>query len=186
MNKPNKPKSAKRMSDRAVQAKTGNTWPEWFAILDAAGAKKMDHKGIVAYLGEHYNIGEWWQQMVTVEYEQERGMREKHQKPTGHEISVSKTIAVSVATLYNAWLDQETLRRWLPEAPIGIRKATVNKSMRVTWIDCKTSLNVNFYPKGHKSLVVVQHTKLPEGKAAARMKTYWATTLESLKEILEA
>ena len=53
MKKPNKPKSAKRMSDRAVQAKTGNTWPEWFAILDAAGAKKMDHKGIVAYLGEH-------------------------------------------------------------------------------------------------------------------------------------
>jgi len=28
-----------RLSDAAVQAKTGKTWQEWFAVLDAAGAR---------------------------------------------------------------------------------------------------------------------------------------------------
>jgi hypothetical protein len=31
-------------SDEAVQAKTGKTWPEWFAQLDADGAKKLSHR----------------------------------------------------------------------------------------------------------------------------------------------
>jgi hypothetical protein len=33
---------APRMSDAAVQAKTGKAWAEWFRILDAAGAKQAE------------------------------------------------------------------------------------------------------------------------------------------------
>jgi hypothetical protein len=32
------------ISDAAVQAKTGKTWTEWFAILDQAGAAAWPHK----------------------------------------------------------------------------------------------------------------------------------------------
>ena len=32
------------ISDEAVAAKTGKTWAEWIAVLDSAGAGKMDHK----------------------------------------------------------------------------------------------------------------------------------------------
>jgi hypothetical protein len=62
-------KKSARMSDAAVQAKTGKTWDEWFKILDKAGGKKMNHKEIVAYLSEKYGVGPWWRQMVTVTYE---------------------------------------------------------------------------------------------------------------------
>ena len=174
------------MGDAAVQAKTGKTWPEWFAILDAAGAKKMSHKEIVAYLSEHHKVAEWWGQMVTVGYEQARGMREKHQKPEGYEISGSRTIAVSLPALYKAWQDAKMRSRWLAQTGFVIRKATPCKSMRITWADRKTSVDVNSYPKGStKSQIALQHSKLPDAKAAARMKTYWAKTLDRLKEILE-
>src|SRR5262249_29597219 len=32
------------VGDSAVQARTGKTWEEWFAILDRAGGVKMSHK----------------------------------------------------------------------------------------------------------------------------------------------
>lgn len=68
-----------------------------------------------------------------------------------------------------------------------IRQATANKSMRITWVDNKTSLEVNFYPKGQaKSQLVVQHGKLPDAQAAAKMKIYWSKKLDWLKEFLKA
>ncbi len=181
-------KRAGRAGDAAVQARTGKTWREWFKILDAAGAKNLDHKGIVAYLGNHYpKLGGWWQQMVAVAYEQERGLREKYQGPTGYGISVSKTFAVSVPTLYRAWQNPKARGRWLEDAAFVIRKATPSKSMRITWVDGKTSVDVGFHLKGRsKSQISVQHSKLADARAAARMKTYWAQTLERLKGTLEA
>ena len=75
------------MSDEAVKAKTGKTWKEWFAILDKAGARKMTHKEIVQVLNSEHGVGPWWQQMVTVTYEHERGLRDRHEKPEGYQIS---------------------------------------------------------------------------------------------------
>ena len=62
-----------RVSDAAVEAKTGKTWQEWFALLDAAGARQMDHKSIAAHLDKKLGVPGWWAQMVTVAYEQARG-----------------------------------------------------------------------------------------------------------------
>ena len=105
--------------------------------------------------------------MIANTYEQVSGMREKHQRPEGYEISVSKTIAVSNTVVYEAWRDEKNRSLWLPESPIVIRKATPSKSMRITWADSKTSIYVNFYWKGNaKSQIVVQHGKLPDAKAA--------------------
>jgi hypothetical protein len=42
------------ISDAAVYARTGRTWQEWFASLDAAGARKLAHKGIVAVLSKQH------------------------------------------------------------------------------------------------------------------------------------
>src|SRR5262247_3618814 len=81
--------SSPRMSDAAVKAKTGKTWKEWFAILDKAGARKLSHKEIVSYLSNEQGVGPWWQQMVTVTYEQQTGKRGEHEKPDGYEISIS-------------------------------------------------------------------------------------------------
>ncbi len=175
------------ISDEAVRAKTGRGWKEWFALMDKIGARKMAHKDIAEHLYNNHKISGWWSQMVTVGYEQARGMREKHQKPEGYEISVSRTLEVPISKVYKAWQNDETRNKWLGEDGLGIRKANANKSMRITWVDQKTSLEVNFYSKGPaKSQVVVQHSKLPNSKAAAAMKNYWSKNLDRLKEFLKA
>ena len=180
-----KTKQTPRMSDAAVKGKTGKTWSEWFKILDAAGAKRMTHQEIVTRLSKKHGVGPWWQQMVTVTYEQARGLREKHQKPGGYEISVSRTIGAPISKAFKAWTDDKTRKQWLP-ANLTIRKATANKSLRISWEDGDTSLAVAFYPKGAgKCQVVAQHSKIPEAKAAAKMKAFWAQALDRLKEVLE-
>ena len=173
-----------RMTDDAVKAATRKTWAEWFEILDAAGAKKMTHQEIVAVLSKKHGVGPWWQQMVAVTFEQARGLREKHEKPKGYEISVSRTIDVPVSKAYKAWADEKTRKKWLP-ANFKISKATTNKSLRLVWDDGKTRVAVAFLPKGDKSQVVAQHSKLSDAKAAARMKAFWAQALDRLKETLE-
>ncbi|MFS8086357.1 MAG: SRPBCC family protein [Acidobacteriota bacterium] len=174
-----------RMSDEAVESKTGKNWSRWFKHLDAAGAKKMSHQEIVAHLSEKHGVRPWWTQMVTVTYEQARGLRDKHEKPAGYEISVSRTIDSPVSKAFKAWTDEKTRQKWLLST-ISIRKATPNKSLRVTWEDGKTGLAVAFYPKGKdKTQVVAQHSKIPDAKTAAKMKKFWAAALDGLKDLLE-
>jgi uncharacterized protein YndB with AHSA1/START domain len=172
------------MSDEAVEAKTGKNWSRWFKHLDAAGAKKMSHQEIVAHLSEKHGVRPWWTQMVAVTYEQARGLRDKHEKPAGYEISVSRTIEAPVGKAFKAWTDEKTRRKWLP-ANFTIRKSTPNKSLRLSWEDGKTGLAVAFVSKGKdKTQVVAQHSKLPHAKATAKMKKFWAEALDRLKEML--
>lgn len=49
--------AAAGISDGAVRARTGRTWSEWFRVLDAVGARAMDHKAIVAYLSQRRGGG---------------------------------------------------------------------------------------------------------------------------------
>lgn len=186
MKKSGRADKSDRIGDAAVKARTGKNWAQWFAVLDAAGARKMSHSQIATYLYEKQGCAGWWNQMVAVGYERERGLREKYQKPSGYAISVSKTVAVPLGRLYASWQDGKARGRWLPNSAWTIRKATRNKSMRITWADGRTSLEVNFYAKGaRKSQVAMQHNKLADAKAAERMKTYWAKALERLKAALE-
>src|SRR5581483_801125 len=172
------------LSDEAVKAKTGKTWAEWLTILDKAGAKKMDHKGIVACLSDKHDVGSWWQQMIAVGYEQARGLREKHQSASGFSASASKTVSANLETLYEAWNNKKKRDKWLPAVEMSVRKATPNKSMRITWSD-GTSVNVGFYGKGDdKSQVALQHIKLRDAKEVAKMKTYWGEALDRLKASL--
>jgi uncharacterized protein YndB with AHSA1/START domain len=178
--------TAPRMSDAAVEAKTGRNWKEWFALLDKAGARKMSHQEIVKDLSDKYDVGPWWQQMVTVTYEQARGLRDQYQKPGGYQISVSRTVNAPLAKLYKSFANAKSRSSWLAETGLVVRTATTDKSLRVTWNDNKTSLEINFYPKGpDKSQVVVQHSKLPDAKSSAKMKSYWGKTLDRLRASLE-
>ena len=169
------------MSDEAVKSKTGKIWKEWFAFLDKAGARKMSHQEIVSYLRAKHDVGPWWQQMVTATYEQASGLRDKHERPEGYQISVSRTLNTPVTKLFKSFANEKARNEWLGEDGLTVRKATTNKSMRITWKDGKTSLEINFYPKGdNKSQVVVQHIKLPDAKSSATMKAYWTKALDQL------
>ena len=185
--KPKARKKAAGVSDEAVKARTGNGWKQWFAILDKAGSKRKPHKEIAAWVAEHYDVGGWYAQMITVAYEQERGLREVHQKCDGEfQASGSKTIAAPLTTLYKAWSTKTSRKRWLADPDFTVRKATSNKSLRITWVDGRTHVDANFYSKGKaKSQISLQHSKLESAREAQRKKTYWKDNLARLKEVLE-
>ncbi len=182
-----KPREAKRMSDAAVKERTGMTWPQWFKILDKAGAKKMRHQEISAYLNTEHKVGPWWSQMIAVPYEHERGLREKFQKCDGEfAASGSRTLRVPLSKPYDAWTDEKLRQRWLPDVKIEITTATKNKSIRAKWKGGESRLSVNFYAKGAgKCQVAVDHMKLASSKECAKMKTYWFEALHRLQEMLE-
>jgi hypothetical protein len=173
------------ISSESVQAKTGKTWPEWIAALDAEGCQKMTHKEIVAVVSSKFGIGAWWQQMVTVGYEQARGLRAKHQETDGFAASVSKTLSAPMAAVSKAWTDSRLRKKWLAES-FTIRTATANKSLRLTWAKPASSLSVNFYVKGEgKTQITVQHEKLASAKEVAQLKKFWGEKLNSLQVLLE-
>ena len=176
------------ISSQAAKAKTGKSLDEWFALLDKAGAAKWPHKDIAAHLHDDCGCPNWWCQMIAVGYEQLRGLRVKNQGCGGDFVAnASKTIAVPVTRLYKSWNDPDSMARWLPDAAkMTIRKATANKSMRITWIDGQSSVEVYFWIKGEaKSQVAVQHSKLESPEDVARWKVYWANALLKLQALLE-
>ena len=173
------------MSDKGIQAKTGKTWSEWFAILDAAGARKMTHKEIVAVLHSRHSIGRWWEQKLTITYEHERGLRQEHETQSGYQISVSRTLPFPASKLFKMWHDEKARRQWLMDDALAIRTATPNKTLRASWENGKTRVVVGFYPKGQgKCQVVVEHTQLGGSGEASRMKKYWSKALDRLKNAL--
>lgn len=179
-------KQSLRVGDEAVKAKTGKNWNEWFTLLNKAGAKKMTHQEIVKLLSSKHDVGPWWQQMVTVAYEQASGLRKGNERPDGYQISVSRTLNASVGSVYKAFADANLRDEWLGEKGLVVRKATPNKTMRVTWKDKATSLEVYLTKKTTgKTQVVVQHTKIPDANTAAKMKSYWAKRLDRLRTTLE-
>jgi uncharacterized protein YndB with AHSA1/START domain len=176
------------ISSEAAQAKTGKSLDEWFALLDKAGAADWPHKDIAAHLYDVCGCPGWWCQMIAVGYEQTRGIRVKNQGCAGDfTANASKTIAVPVASLYKSWSDPDSFYRWLPDAArMTVRKATLNKSIRITWIDGRSSVEVYFWVKGRaKTQVAVQHSKLENVDDVARWKEYWAAALLKLQALLE-
>jgi hypothetical protein len=148
--------------------------------LDRLGADKMSHGEIATLVKTKYKVADWWTQTVTVGYERIKGLRARGQRRDGsYEATKSRTFSVPVSTLFDAWSDSATRRRWLNE-PVKIRTATAPKSMRIGWSD-GSIIAVGFYPKAkRKSSVAVQHGKLPDKETADRLKKYWTERLDEL------
>jgi uncharacterized protein DUF4287 len=178
-------KRSTEIGDAAVKAKTGKTWAQWFAALERAGARRMTHKEIVALLAGKHELGPWWRQMVTVGYERHAGKRKLHEKPEGFEISRSRTFAAPVDDVFEAWGNARRRAAWLPGEPPSVRKATENRSLRMTWAD-GTNVEVMLYLKGpQKTQVAVQHGRLASARAATKQKAYWGEALDRLAQLLE-
>ena len=174
------------LSDEAVRAKTGRNWSQWFALMDKDGCASMPHKAIASHLHERRGVAEWWCQMVAVTYEQARGLREKFQTPQGFQASGSKTVNVPVSKLFAAWNDAKRRAKWLPGVKLIVRRATPDKSMRITWPDPPSDVDVYFWVKGEsKSQVSLSHRKLADAKAVAKVKSFWSDSLKRLAVTLE-
>lgn len=173
------------IAEKTIAAKTGAGWAEWVKRLDAVGAASKPHGEIAQHVHDAFGIPDWWSQSVTVGYERIRGLRAIGQRRGGsYEINKSKTVPVAVGRLFAAFAEAKTRKRWLPGVALEVRKATADKSMRITWED-GTSVEVGFYPKGSdKSTVALAHTKLPNRGRADELRRYWGERLDALADLL--
>jgi uncharacterized protein YndB with AHSA1/START domain len=171
----------RRVGTDAVKARTGLDWDGWFNWLDGQNATALDHKAIVALLSIKKNLEPWWRQMVTVAYEQARGLRAPQQKPGGFEISASKVLDVPLQAAFEAFANARKRAAWLAGVPLTVHKSVPNKSLRITWSDGQKSVSVNFHSKpGNRAQVAVQHGKLPSVEAADAMRAFWRAALARL------
>lgn len=174
-----------KVGDDALRAKTGKTWKQWIAILDKAKAFNLPHKQIAEHLYGEHGLPGWWSQMITVGYEQAKGIRVKHQRPDGFEIAVSKTVTVPASKAFDAWLSATGRRKFLKEKII-LRTATPPKSARFDW-PAGNIFELRVYPRTpDKCQVVVQHFKLPSARAAEAQKKFWSERLAKFKAVAEA
>jgi uncharacterized protein YndB with AHSA1/START domain len=166
-----------------VNKKTGRTWAEWVRVLDEARAVEMPHREIAQFVSS-LGTPSWWTQMVTVGYERIRGLREKGQRRGGlYEAGKSRTFNVPIETLYDAFANARTRRRWLT-VKVTVRTAAQNKRMRLTWDD-DTLVELGFTAKGSaKSVVGVVHQKLPNKSAIDAIKKTWAEHFDRLAQLL--
>lgn len=175
------------VGSEALRKATGKAWDQWLVLLDKAGANKLGHKQIAEMVHDKLGVPGWWAQTVTVGYEQARGMHDVYQTADGYAANASKTIDIALDRLYAAWSDKRLRDYWLPGAPLEVRTSTEGKTMRITWTLGNSNVEVGFTPKGPaKSMVAIQHSKLPNAKAVTAQKVYWSEGLARLKDWLEA
>jgi hypothetical protein len=181
------PGARRPYSDEVIRANTGHSWDEWFVLLDQWGAAERPHAEIARWVHQEHGVGGWWAQGVTVAYEQARGLRAPGQRRGGHfEVSASKTVAVPVERLYEAFADPALRERWLPGATFEVRTAIPAKSIRANWEDGSTRLVILFSARGgSKSQVALVHERLPDAATAEQLKPWWRERVAALKRLLE-
>jgi hypothetical protein len=95
-------------------------------------------------------------------------------------------VAVPVDRLYEAFVDDAQRARWLPAAQLSVRTTSRPKSARFDWGDDGTRVVVAFIAKGDaKSAAALAHERLPDARAAERMKAFWRDGVSALKEVME-
>jgi Domain of unknown function (DUF4287) len=174
------------VSDEVIRRRTGRGWEEWFDLLDDSGAIAKPHREIARWLQSEHGIDGWSAQSVTVSYERARGRRAVGEQADGFAITAQKTVAVPVDRLYDAFVNESLRERWLPDGRLRERTATRPKSARFDWGDGETRVVVDFEAKGEaKSVVAIEHARLPGAAEAERMKAFWRQRVATLKEVLE-
>ena len=175
------------VSEEAIRRRTGRGWEQWFDLLDEWGAVERPHKEIARWLVDEHRVDGWGAQSVTVSYERARGLRAVGEHADGFAITASRTVAVPVERLYDAFVDESLREQWLPGAELRERTATRPKGARFDWGDGRTRVVVGFEAKGEtKSTAALAHERLADAEEAERMKAYWRERVTALKELLEA
>jgi uncharacterized protein YndB with AHSA1/START domain len=171
----------------AVMRATGRAWSEWLTVLDRAGARSMEHKDIARLLSRRFGVPDWWSRMVTVGYEEARGLRVARERADGFAATASRTVQAPVGRLFDAWSDDASRERWLLDAPVEVSRSSDGRSMRMTWRRNGSPVAVSFQSRGPgKSQVAVEHGRLRSAASARTQKAFWSAALDRLKALLES
>jgi uncharacterized protein YndB with AHSA1/START domain len=196
------------IGDAAVRKASGHGWAHWFRILDRFDAATHGHAAAARHLHATHGVPGWWAQMITVQYERERGLRRVNQRPGGdYEVSVSRTIAAPRAAAWEAFAFARHLNKWFThrarqrfveggayangDGDHGeFRRIVEHRRIRFTWNSAHhrpgSLVEVRFTDKGAgKCAVAVQHMKLATAKEVEDLRGAWSGALDSLRAYLE-
>ena len=195
------------ISNEAAQKATGHDWAEWISILDKAGAKKWNHKEIVAYLKDTHELSGWWQQTVTVAYEKSKGRRVVGQTAdTGFQVGVQKTIPIGLDDAWTLLSSRRGVGCWLGKVgrftltegktyktDVGIegeiRVVKPGNRVRLTWQSPRmkrpATLQIALAASGQKTSFRIHLEHLPSQKSREEMKKHWRGILDSLAHLVE-
>ena len=175
-------------SDETIRERTGRGWEEWFDLLDEWGAADRTHREIAIWVAEQQGVVPlaWNAQAVAGSYERARGGRAIGQHADGFRVSSSRTVAVPVERLFDAFVDWKVRARWLPDCELHQRTATKPTSARFDWGDGSTRLHVTFTSKGdERSTATLSHERLADAAERDRMKAFWRERTAALKQEME-
>ena len=85
-------------SNESVLKATGRSWAEWYALLDGAGARELDHGAIASKVHELGDVTGWWGQQIAVSYERARGLRAVNERPDGYSVPASLKVRDALKT----------------------------------------------------------------------------------------
>ena len=165
-----------RRPTRRSGERTGRGWEEWFDLLDEWGAAERTHREIARWVAEQQGIDPlaWNAQAVAGSYERARGLRAVGEHPDGFTITASKTVAVPVERLYDAFVDPSLRERWLPDGELRERTARSRSPPASTGATATPGSTSRSRPRATaKSLAALQHERLADAAEAERMKAYW-------------
>lgn len=173
-------------SDEKIIGATGKGWQAWLSILDEWGARARSHRDTAAYLVDEQGVPGWWAQCITNGYERTRGLRLKHQQADGFTIYASRTVAVPLDVLFEAFVDEPTRRSWLTDGTMKLRNAQPGKVARFDWSDDSSRVMVTFEAKAtDRATAHVAHERLPDADTADIAKAMWKKRVAALKSFLE-
>lgn len=195
MPKTRRKSTVRAISDAAITKATGHDSKHWFKVLDKFNVKKNGHKAAADHLHKRFSLSGWWCQMIIVEYERARGLREVNEKADGFSASISRTLDCSAADFINAWSKPAIRKKWLGD-DVTVHKVSPPKSIRATW-----NGNPKLQAPGTKSISVwltekkskdgaikcqmaVQHEKLEDAKSMKKAKGVWLEKLAALQALL--
>ena len=144
----------------------------------------MSHRDIATLVKAKYRYAVWWTQTVAVGYERIKGLRARGQQRDGtFGATKSRTFAVPVTRLFQAWNEPAQRNAWLGTGT-RVRTATAPKSLRLSLGD-GSIVAVGFTAKGRdRSVAAVERAKLPDRAAADRVKIEWSERFDALAQLL--
>lgn len=171
-----------KYDDAALIKATGQSWKQWTAVFKKIKAKDLTHKEIAAVLVRDYEVPGWWAQSLTVRFEQETGNRIPGERSDGtFQVSVSVAKDGDVDIVFNKWLNKfAAYSSFYKVKMIGQPITSITSKWRYWKIKLadKSKLNVNFAQRpDNKTLVQVNHEKLPGTKEIEKWRAYWKKEL---------
>lgn len=174
------------VSDDAVATRTGRTRREWFKELDKWGAVHRAHHEIASHLRDERGVEPWWAQMLTVEYERARGLRDVGQRLTGlYEASVQRTVDAPPRVVEHVlkhpdeWVEDPDVLLVLRSVPRASRTAQ-GKVLRYAEASARVEVTLGSKEDGRCVVRVVQGALASQDEREMAKKR-WASVLDALK-----